>query len=259
MHAFDPADAALLRDAVREAGALAMRHYHSGLKSWDKNYNDPVSEADIAIDRLLHARLAEARPAYGWLSEETADSKDRLSRPWTWIVDPIDGTRAFIQQRPEFAVAAALVHDGKPVLAAIFNPATDQFFFAAAGQGAEMNGRAIRVSDHQGLARARFMGGKKWFEHHGGHRRAPDATFAYRNSIAYRMALVANGEFEAALSAGEKSDWDLAAADLLVREAGGLVTSPSGKTFTYNGPRTRHADLIAAAPGVHAELVALLR
>jgi myo-inositol-1(or 4)-monophosphatase len=253
------ADAALLRAAVQEAGALAMTHYHSGLKSWDKSQGDPVSEADIAIDRLLHKRLQETRPAYGWLSEETADSDIRLGKARVWIVDPIDGTRAFIQQRPEFAIAAALVEDGEPVLAAVFNPATDQYFFAAKGQGAELNGRPITVSRHAGLANARFMGGKKAFEHHGWLRDAPGASFAYRNSIAYRMALVANGEFEAALSFGEKSDWDVAAADLLVREAGGCVTTPTGRRFAYNGKRTRHADLIAAAPGVHTELMALMR
>jgi myo-inositol-1(or 4)-monophosphatase len=256
---FNPADAALLRGAVREAGALAMRHYHDRVKSWHKSAGDPVSEADIAIDRLLHERLLGPRPSYGWLSEETADDPIRLQKAKAWIVDPIDGTRAFIQQRPEFCVSVALVDQGDPVLAAIFNPATDQFFFAGAGAGAELNDNPIHVSPHEGLAQARFMGAEKAFEHHRWMAKAPGATFDYRNSIAYRMALVAAGHYEAAVSFGEKSDWDIAAADLLVREAGGCVTSPAGRRFYYNRSHARHADLIAAAPGVHPQLMDLLR
>ncbi len=252
-------DAALLRAAVREAGALAMTHFNTSLKSWDKLPGDPVSEADLAIDRLLHERLMGARPSYGWLSEETVDDVSRLQRAKVWIVDPIDGTRAFIQQRPEFCVSVALVNGGEPILAAVFNPATEEYFFATKDAGAELNGQPIRASTRDSLKGARFMGAKKAFERHGWMAKAPGAVFDYKNSIAYRMALVACGAFDAAVSLGEKSDWDVAAADLIVREAGGMVTTPAGKRLYYNRDKTRHGDLLAAAPGVHEPLMELLK
>jgi myo-inositol-1(or 4)-monophosphatase len=143
------ADFALLKETVRDAGALAMRFYMTDHKQWSKAHdNTPVTEADIAVNDLLHARLGGARPDYGWLSEETEDDSSRLTQPLVWVVDPIDGTRAFAKGHPHFAISVALVEDGRPVLGVIFNPATDEFFEARFGGGAFLNGKPIRVADH---------------------------------------------------------------------------------------------------------------
>lgn len=252
-------DEALLHHAVRAAGTVVMQYFNADLKHWEKRPNDPVSEADLAADRLLHEHLIGARPDYGWLSEETADTPERLDRRQVWIVDPIDGTRAFIDNKPEFCVSVALVTDGVPALAAIFNPATDEYFSARAGGGAQLNGKAIRVSGHGGLMESRLLASRRTFERYGWLGEVGRAEFAYKNSIAYRMALVACGRYEAAISLSEKSEWDIAAADLLVREAGGYVTTDAGTKLAYNAEMVRFPSVIAAAPLVHDELLTLLR
>lgn len=247
----------LLLAAVREAGALALTYFRSGVRSWEKKPNDPVSEADIAVDTLLRDRLVGPRPGYGWLSEESGQ------QPGTggplWIVDPIDGTRAFIAGKAEFTICAALVADGAPVLAAVFNPASNELFEASAGGGARLNGQPIHGSGHASLMEARFLASKRTFERHGWLGRAAKADFAYRNSIAYRMALVAAGKFDAAISLTEKSDWDVAAADLLVREAGGRVTTADGAPLVYGTPDHRHPSVIAAGAYIYDDLIDLLK
>lgn len=250
-------DRDLLHAAVREAGALALSHFNSGVKSWNKKPNDPVSEADIAIDRLLHERLAQARPDYGWLSEES--ERRSAKNGSVWVIDPIDGTRAFIENKPEFTVCVALMQDGQPILAAIYNPASEEFFEATAGGGARLNGKTIQASGHGSLMEARFLASRRTFEKHGWLSRAAKADFGYRNSIAYRMALVAAGKFDAAISLTPKSDWDIAAADLLVREAGGRCTTADGTALDYGSLDHRHPSVIAAGAYVFDDLVDLLK
>src|SRR5437660_1447580 len=140
-------DQALLIAAVREAGAIALKAFRTKVRAWEKQGGTPVSDADIAVNQHLQRRLGEARPDYGWLSEETEDDQTRLEKRRVWVVDPIDGTRAFLAGTPHFCQAVALVEDGRPILAALFNPATDEFFEAAVGNGATLNGKPIRVSD----------------------------------------------------------------------------------------------------------------
>ena len=147
-------DHALVIDAVREAGAMAMTYFGGDVESWEKAPGNPVSDADIAVDNLLADRLCRERPAYGWLSEETEDDPARLSTPLVWIVDPIDGTRAFLKGRPEFTVCAALVADGAPILGVVFNPATGDFFEALKGGGARHNGHQISVTTQRSATRS---------------------------------------------------------------------------------------------------------
>ena len=135
-------DAALLTDTVREAGALALSLFRTDLKNWTKGASSPVSEADIAVNDLVENRLRSATPDYGWLSEESADDETRLGKPLVWIVDPIDGTRAYLAHREDWCVSVALVADATPVLAAVFAPASDEFFFAVRGQGATLQRQA---------------------------------------------------------------------------------------------------------------------
>src|SRR5690348_5332216 len=139
-------DAALLMDVVQEAGALALSLFRTELKNWTKGASSPVSEADIAVNDLLEQRLRGATPDYGWLSEESADDESRLGKKYTWIVDPIDGTRSYLAGRDDWCVCAALVEDATPVLAAVFAPASNEFFFAARGRGASRNDQRVVAS-----------------------------------------------------------------------------------------------------------------
>lgn len=251
-------DSELLKAAVQDAGELALRFFRNGVKSWNKHPNDPVSEADLAVDQLLRDRLLADRPHYGWVSEESA-RKDATGDGLLWIVDPIDGTRAFIASQPEFAVSVALMQDRQPILAAVFNPATNEFYFAEHGRGASLNGKAIRASGHASLNEARLLASRRTFEKHGWLTRVGKAEFQHRNSIAYRMALVAAGQFDAAISLSQKSDWDIAAADLLVREAGGRISNAEGEPLVYAAPGHRHPSVVASAPWVHDDLIGLLK
>ena len=249
------ADHALLVSAVREAGALAHSFFRRGPKTWKKAAGDPVSEADIAVDVLLRERLHAPRPDYGWLSEESEDDPVRLDHNRVWIVDPIDGTRAFLEERPEFTVVAALVENGRPLLGAVFNPATDEFFDAVKGGGARCNGETIRVSDRGDFDDARLLASARMVKRTIEGMSTRPATYDAVNSVAYRMALVACGRYDATLSLGPKSDWDIAAADLVVTEAGGLSTDASGARFVYNGATPRHPSLAVANPALHARLL----
>ena len=157
-------DAELLKATVREAGALALSLFRTDLKNWTKGASSPVSEADIAVNDLLEERLRAATPDYGWLSEESADDEARLGKPMVWIVDPIDGTRGYLAGREDWCVSVALVEEDAPVLAAVFAPASDEFFFAARGQGATHNGKPVRVTAGTALDFSRVAGPKPLVE-----------------------------------------------------------------------------------------------
>ncbi len=251
-------DHALLLQAVREGGRLALDYFRGEFKHWEKNPGDPVSEADHAVNDLLAERLCQARPDYGWLSEETADAPERMQAQRVWVVDPIDGTRAFIRGLPEFTVSVALVESGRPVIAVVYNPATEELFEAAAGGGASLNGGPIKVSGQLEFAGARFISGKRIFERAGWPEPPENAEFASINSIAYRMCLVAAGRHDACLSLTRKSDWDIAAADLIVAEAGGLSTTARNQAFVYNRAVLTHPSVIIAGPGLHRRLMGFL-
>ena len=249
------ADHSLIIEAVREAGALASRYFGGPLKVREKGPGDPVSDADLAIDSLLHRKLREARPGYGWLSEESEDDPARLGPAPVFIVDPIDGTKTFIKGVPDFAVCVALVRDGRPLAAAVFNPATDEFFDARLDGGARLNGDPIAVTEQASvdgarlLASARELRTGRWPEAFAG------ARVSDRGSIAYKLALVACGRHDGAVSMTAKSDWDIAAADLIVAEAGGRVTTAAGGRFRYNRASVRHPSVIAAGASLHRELL----
>lgn len=249
-------DRELLVAAVREAGRIALTYYQTKLKTWMKGSDSIVTEADIAVNDQLYRDLALARPGYGWLSEETEDDVARLSRTRVWVVDPIDGTRAFAKGKPHFVISVALVEDGRPVLAALFNPATDEFFEAVTGGGATLNGEPIRVGDRAVIEGARMAAHAPMFKHPAWPEPWPEMEIIERNSVAYRIALVACNAADAALALNTKNDWDLAAADLVLNEAGGLLTSHDGKVLIYNRELPRHRSLLAAGPKLHEALMA---
>src|SRR5438309_3496035 len=157
-------DAALLKDTVQEAGALALSLFRTELKNWTKGASSPVSEADIAVNDLLESRLRSATPGYGWLSEESVDDEQRLGKHLVWIVDPIDGTRGYLAGRDDWCVSVALVEDASPVLAAVFAPASDEFFFAARGRGATRNNVAVQATTGTDMDFSRIAGPKPLVE-----------------------------------------------------------------------------------------------
>jgi myo-inositol-1(or 4)-monophosphatase len=245
-------------EAVRSAGVLAFEAAKKPVKSWTKGQNSPVSEVDIAVDALLKTRLAAVVPEAAWLSEETEDDPARLSARLVWIVDPIDGTRAFLAGRPDWTVSVALVEDRRPIVAALYAPASEEFFAAVAGRSATRNGVAIRASAGETLAGARISGAKRLVDQVVA--AVPDVAVAARvHSLALRLARVADGTLDAAFASGNSYDWDLAAADLLVHQAGGVLTTLAGTALCYNGAHPTHGMLVAAGRLRHRALSTLLR
>lgn len=245
------ADLALIRDAARAAGALAEAERARGLKITHKDGGSPVTNADLAVDALLKATLLAARPDYGWLSEETPDTPDRLTRRRIFVVDPIDGTVAFMKSRPWWCVPIAVVEDGQPVAAVIHVPSMNDTFEATVGGGARLNDRLITASDVDTLddaavlADARLMEGPHWPEPW------PAMRYEKRNALAYRMALVASGAFDAAIALTPKFDWDVCAGALIATEAGARVSDHHGRPWVFNRPDPRQASLVCSAPALH--------
>ncbi|HVX76315.1 MAG TPA: 3'(2'),5'-bisphosphate nucleotidase CysQ [Bradyrhizobium sp.] len=246
--------AALLTDSVRQAGALALSMFGTDLKKWTKGASSPVSEADIAANDLLERKLRAATPDYGWLSEESADDEKRLGKRLVWIIDPIDGTRAYLAGHEDWCVSAALVGGAAPVLAAVYAPVTDEFFFAARGKGAMRNDVPIQVTSGAALDFSRIAGPKPLVQRLS---EGPEEISLYPRigSLALRLCRVAQGTLDAAFAGGQSRDWDLAAANLIVDEANGKMTALSGDTILYNRREVTHGVLVAAGRDRHASIV----
>lgn len=249
-------DLALIEQAARDAGAIARRYFGGDYKRWDKGKGQPVTEADLAIDKFLNETLTAARPSYGWMSEESEDDPARREAERVFIVDPIDGTTAFLKGRPWFTIAIAIVCDGRPEQGVVYNPIMEECFAASRGLGATLNGAAIHVSACAAIENCRMLAPKATFEHAIGSTPPntpwPPMHVETRNSIAYRMALVAAGQFDATLALSAKHDWDLAAGDLIVEEAGGRVTDHNGAQLIYNGAVPIQRSVLCAGPPLHA-------
>lgn len=250
--------AGILNAAVREAGALALSMFGTSVKTWTKGHGSPVTAADIAVNDLLRQRLMGTAPQIAWLSEESADEQVRLAARRVWVIDPIDGTRAYIAGRTDWAVSAALVEEGRPVIAALFAPAEPAFYAAVAGNGATLDGAPIAAADIAQLEGARVAGPKSYLE------RLAALGLLFEpvpriHSIALRFARIARGTLDVAFSGGSSHDWDLAAADLLVHEAGGAMTTLAGRPLLYNRAELTHGPLIAAGRARHGKLIELVR
>lgn len=249
-----PDDLALLEDTVRQAGDIARKFYGGDYKRWSKEGGSPVTEADLAVNAFLRERLTGARPDYGWLSEENADDPARLAKPTLFIIDPIDGTIAFLKNRPHFTICAAIVVDGRPCCGVVYNPISDELYSASTGGGAHRNGVPIHVTQRDRLEGAAMLGDRSQF----GGPFWPPMHVQNRNSVAYRIVLVADGSADASVSLTCKRDWDLAAADIILHEAGGVLTDTSGAAMVYNRPVTLQANLVAANPQLHAQITRLI-
>jgi myo-inositol-1(or 4)-monophosphatase len=258
LRAPEPALKAALEDAVREAGALARRSFGTELKTWNKDGGSPVSEADIAVDNFLRGRLMRIAPDCGWLSEETEDDRARMQAPRIWVVDPIDGTRAYLSGRHDWSISVALVEAGRPTVAAIYAPMQDALYAAAAGAGTTLNGIAVRANqgaDFDGIVAA---GPRPMLERIARH--APSIVQEPKVfSLALRLARVAVGTLDLAFASANSHDWDLAAADLLVHEADGALTTFAGQSLIYNRADPLHGALVAAGRSRHEAFLALVR
>ena len=249
-------DPELLRSAVEEAAALAARIFADGFRTWAKTHRgDPVTEADYAVDALLKERLLGARPDYGWLSEETADSPARLEKSRLWVVDPIDGTRDFARGRTGWGVSVALVEDGQPLLACLIAPERELQYFAEAGAGARLNGAALSVPHC-----ARLEGARMPLDAEVSHAGAVRVERVEKpNAIALRLAMLAAGEADAMWNPYAVRELDIAAAALIATEAGAVVTDLQGAALRFNQPVPKFDGLAAACPALHGELVAAVR
>ncbi|MDB5448293.1 MAG: 3(2),5-bisphosphate nucleotidase CysQ [Phenylobacterium sp.] len=243
-------DLALILSAAHAAGALAETLRDAGLSVDFKAGDSPVTNADLAADALLKEWLRGARPEYGWLSEETTDDPARMSARRLFVVDPIDGTRAFASGRPWWSVCVAVVEDTRPVAGVVFAPQLSETYAAAAGQGATLNGQPIRANAVCAIEGCGILGDPRMFERREWPTPWPEVRIEQRSSTAYRMCLVASGAADAALAFVPKHDWDLAAADLIASEAGGFVGDHTGRRFAYNGPVPMQPSLVCAAPAL---------
>jgi myo-inositol-1(or 4)-monophosphatase len=252
-------DLALIIAAAKAAGAKAQALRNGGLTTNYKADKSPVSNADLAVDAMLRAELGVARPSYGWLSEETADDPDRLTRERLFVVDPIDGTRSFVKHRPWWSVSIAVVENGRAVAGVVFAPDRDELYQAMAGGGALMNGAPIRCADQTQIEGCAMLGDAQMFRHPAWPEPWPEMRIESRNSLAYRLCSVASGEFDAALALSRKCEWDLAAASLIATEAGCVVSDHQGGAFTYNRPQPTLPSMVCAGTALHELILRRVR
>ena len=252
-------DLDLLSRAARKAGEIAAGHWRNSPEVWDKpGHQGPVTVADLEIDAALRDMLSAARPGYGWLSEETEDSGARLEARRVFIVDPLDGTRAFIKGERSFAHVLAVAEEGEVIAAAVFLPMLDRMFTAIRGGGAALNGELIRHSGRERLEGASLLAARPALEPRFWTEGPPQVGLHSRPSLAYRQCLVAQGRFDAMLTLRDSWHWDLAAGALILQEAGATVTDRSGRPLRFNTPQPHSPGILAAPPALHAELLARL-
>lgn len=248
-------DLALLVGAARAAAEVALRYHGATFDSRMKpDGAGPVTEADLAVNRMLSHELRAARPDYGWLSEETEDDSARLRHERVFIVDPIDGTRSFINGAETWAHALAVAEAGRVTAAAVYLPLRDKLYTAAAGQGAELNRRPIRAAARTELTGARVLAAKPAYASENWRRAVPEVRRAYRPSLAYRLSLVAEGRFDAMLTLRPAWEWDIAAGELILREAGAQVSDRMARPLLFNRPVPRLNGVVAANPRLHGQL-----
>jgi len=249
---------ASFEEAALQAGELALAYFRPGEKTsaeiTEKAGGSPVTEADYAVDTFLKARLVGLLPEAGWLSEESVDSESRLAKDLVLVVDPIDGTRGFAAGNRIWAIAIALIAQGRPVLGVVHAPALAETYVAVARGGARLNGEAIAVSPRARLdPEARLAGPSRLADD----LRRAGLTFALQPrvpSLAMRIVQVASGVLDAGLASENSRDWDIAAADLILHEAGGCLSCLDGSAPIYNRRDTRHGVLTAAPAQIHAQI-----
>ena len=247
-------------EIVRAAGATIMGYFQdrASFSVANKSPDNPVTDADFAADNLLRKRLLALLPEAGWLSEETIDSPERLTREYVWVVDPLDGTKEFVMGIPEISVSVALVQAGQPILAYIFNPATDEMYIAARGQGVTLNGAPARVSAKATLDGAIIDASRS--ERKRGEFEPFEAQMEVRTmgSIAYKLARVAAGQADATWSRGPKNEWDVCAGVLLIQEGGGHCGGLDDADFSFNKSFPKVPGIIGDNGHLHGQILTAL-
>jgi myo-inositol-1(or 4)-monophosphatase len=250
-----------LREAAYQAGAIALPFFRTGQQTaarlWFKERSSPVTEADIALDTFLKERLSRLMPEAGWLSEETTDEPSRLDRRFVWIVDPIDGTRAFASGHPDWSISIALVADGRPVLGVIHAPVHDRLYEARLGHGADCNGKRLLLSDRH-PASLRVAGPQPLVDRLS-RQINPIEHLPKVPSLALRLARVAEGSIDVGLVSANSHDWDIAAADLILHEAGAVLTDLGGVAPVYNKAHPCHGEMVAVASRLHPRAIGAMR
>lgn len=250
-------DLALLDDAVREAGALARELLAKPLKvEWKAGSAGPVTNIDFAVNDLLTERLRSARPDYGWLSEETPDDPDaRIGKARTFMLDPIDGTRAMIEGVRNFAISVGVVEGTRAYAGAIYLPLTDEMFLGAVGDGATLNGAPMSASTRAELTGAHIIGKRGFYKQLPWLTPWPETRFTAVQAIAARLAYVAAGRYDATLLVGPKSEWDIAAGAAIIEAAGGRFTDMKGAPIALNGRVPKAPSAVAAGAQIHPLII----
>lgn len=248
-------DLDLLIEAAREAGEIALHHKAKGLEIKEKPGDEgPVTQADIAVDRALKDRLTDARPGYAWLSEETEDDLNRLTQKTIFVIDPIDGTRSFINGEQTWAHSIAIVEDGVATHGVVYLPEMDLLYTASASQGAELNGEKLNVSNALDIDAARILTTKPNVDPKHWTGPVPGFKRSHRPSLAYRLSLVAQGRYDAMMTFRPSWEWDIAAGAVILSEAGATVTDRHGKPLVFNNKTPKTAGVVGAGPALHQQI-----
>lgn len=249
-------DLSLLESAAREAGALARELLQKPLEIHSKGEAGPVTNIDFAVDKLLNERLLGARPDYGWLSEEAPDDPaHRVGKKRVFMLDPIDGTAAMIAYIPQFTISIGIVQNDRPWAGVVYNPRTDEMYLGSIETGATLNGRPMRATLRDQVEGMRMIGVKNRFADRRWPKPWPKMEVEQRQSIAYRLAIVASGQADATVLFGPKNEWDIAAGAALVIAAGGVVSDPWGEVLRFNGPDPRAPGMVAAGAALHPLII----
>lgn len=251
-------DLALLSEAARQSGEIATKFATGKNRVWEKSPDNPVTEADHAVDQFLKETLLASRPDYGWLSEETEDDPARLDAKRIFVVDPIDGTRAFIAGERTWAHSIAVVEDGQPITGVVYLPLMDKLYAGALGCGATLNGAAISPTDTPDLDKATVLASRPAFEDRLWKDGVPPIKRHFRPSLAYRLCLVAEGRFDAMLTLRDSWEWDLAAGAVIATEAGAIVTDRNALPLRFNAPHPMTQGVLAAGSLLHGKLAGRL-
>lgn len=247
-------DLALLTDAARAAGEIAMLYWRNAPKVWDKGDQGPVTEADIAVNDMLLSSLRAARPGYGWLSEETPDTAARLKSDYVFIIDPIDGTRAFIAGEQHFSHSLAVARNGKVTAAVVYLPALDRLYTATADGPALGDGEPLTCSEKSLMDGVNVLTSKSILAPQHWRGAPPAFQRSFRASLAYRLCLVADGSFDGMVTLRDSWEWDIAAGSLIAERAGAAVTDRHGAALCFNSPIGQSAGVLACAPALHRDL-----
>ncbi len=252
-------DLAILIEAAQAAGAVALRYWKNAPKVWDKADASPVTEADLACNDVIMGILKRARPNYGWLSEETPDDTARLECEHVFIVDPIDGTRAFIAGERHFSHSLAVAKRGKITAAVVYLPALDRLYTATHNGAALCDGAPIKCSQKSLADAPNILTSKHSMDAENWQDNPPVFQRSFRASLAYRLCLAADGSFDGMITFQDAWEWDIAAGSLIAARAGATVTDKHGRALAFNAKSAQSPGTLACAPALHSDLMQLVK